>query len=156
MPTPQMRQGRRPQRGRPGTGGSSGSSMCSLLAPSGGAIRFEVSVAGQFRLVETLEGLALRDRQASRTHRPLAIAREGRVELARVVLHVAEHGARGVALDDLLDPPAVLVVEADVRDMGVAEEVVQVAEGLLVGADQERPEEVFLARRQLVHLEGAL
>src|SRR5688572_9957630 len=126
------------------------------LAPSGGAILFEIRVAGKFRLVEALERLPFGDRESTVAHRALAVAREARVELARIVLHVAEHRARGVALDDLLDPPAVRVVEADVHDVRVAEQVVQVPEGLLVGADQERAEVILLARHELVHLERAL
>ena len=39
-------------------------------------------------------------------------------------------------------------VEADVDGVGVAEEVVQVAEDLLVGADQERGQVVGLAGRR--------
>ena len=42
------------------------------------------------------------------------------------------------------------------HDVRVAEEVVQVAERLLVGADEERREEVLLAGRELVHFERAL
>src|SRR5688572_14747902 len=126
------------------------------VAPSGGAIRFEIGVAGKFRLVEALERLPLGDREAAFAHGALAIAREARVELARVVLHVAEHRARGVALDDLLDPPAVGVVEADVHHVRVAEQVMQVTQRFLVGADEEGGEVVLFAGNQLVHLERAL
>jgi len=47
-------------------------------------------------------------------------------------------------------------VQLDVHHVGVAEEVVQVAERLLVGAHHERGEVVRLGLAQLVHLERAL
>ena len=62
-----------------------------------------------------------------------------------VELHVVEHLADGVALDDRLEHHLAVVVQADVHGVGVAEQVVQVAEDLLVGADQERAQVVRLA-----------
>ena len=61
-----------------------------------------------------------------------------------------QHLADRVALDDVLDARAVVALvavvgERDVDGVGVAEQVVQVAEDLLVRADQERAEVVRLA-----------
>src|SRR6187402_1757656 len=49
----------------------------------------------------------------------------------RVELDVVQHFAHGVALNQGIEPAAVFV-EADVNGVGVAEEVVEVAEDLLV------------------------
>ena len=62
--------------------------------------------------------------------------RELAAELVRVVLHVAEHLADGVALNDLADLEGVVLVDGDVNGVGVAEEVVQVAECFLIRPDQ--------------------
>ena len=83
---------------------------------------------------------------ASFTHGGLDVRAKFPEQLLGVELDVVEHLADGVALDR---PRRVLalavVVEADVDGVGVAEEVVQVAEDLLVGADEERAEVVRLA-----------
>ena len=68
---------------------------------------------------------------------------EAALQVARVVFHVAEHIGDGVALDFVgVDRFAVFQVDAD--DIGVAKQVVQVAEGLLVGADEEDADVVVL------------
>src|SRR5580700_1175786 len=97
------------------------------------AVGLEVGIAVELPLVEPLQGLALRDGHAAVADGALAIARERRIELRDVVLHVLENFDGGVALDDPLDPPPPLVVQADMDDVRVAKEVVQVAESPLVG-----------------------
>ena len=76
-------------------------------------------------------------------------------EFVGVVLHVLEHLVGGVALDDLLDPPAAAVLQPDVHHVGVAEQVVQIAQRLLVGADQEGRQVIRLARDEFVHFKRA-
>ena len=63
-----------------------------------------------------------------------------------VELHVVEHLAHRVALDERVEPRAAVLVEADVHGVGVAEQVVEVAEDLLIGADEEHAE-VVASRR---------
>src|ERR1700752_4303321 len=58
-----------------------------LACASGGAVRFEVRIAGEFRLVEAFERLALRHGEAARAHGALAVAGEARGELARGAFH---------------------------------------------------------------------
>ena len=70
-------------------------------------------------------------------------------------LDVAEDFADGVAADDFFDGGGAVVGEGDVDGVGVAEEVVEVAEDFLVGADEEDAEVVFLAV-VFVELEGFL
>ena len=72
-------------------------------------------------------------------------ARSLRHQRFGVELHVVEHLAHRVALDDRVEHDVAVVVEADVHGVGVAEQVVQVAEDFLVGADQEHAEVVRLA-----------
>ena len=68
-----------------------------------------------------------------------------RDQLVGVELHVVQHLAHRVALDDGVEHDVAVLVEADVDGVGVAEQVVQVAEDLLVRAEQERAEVVRLA-----------
>ena len=62
-----------------------------------------------------------------------------------VELDVVEHFLHRVALDHRVEHDVAVLVEADVHRVRVAEQVVQVAEDLLVGADQEDAEVVRLA-----------
>ena len=62
-----------------------------------------------------------------------------------VVLNVIENFTNGVALDHCLEHHFARFVERDVDGVGVAEQIVQVAEDLLIGADQKRAENVRLA-----------
>src|SRR5215475_9339720 len=125
-------------------------------AAGSGSRRLQVGVAIQLALVKALERLALGERHAAIADGALAVAGERRIQLGHVVLHVLEHLVGGVALDDLLDPPAALVVQAHVYHVRVAEQVVQIAERLLISPDQEGRQVIFLARPELVQLEGAL
>src|SRR3712207_7658191 len=59
-------------------------------------------------------------------------------QLVRGILDVGQHLAHGVALDDVVHVDAALLIQADVDRVGVAEQVVQVAEDLLVGPQQDR------------------
>src|SRR6202051_4832325 len=91
-------------------------------------VRLEVGVAVELALVEALQRLALRDGHAAVADGALAIARQRRIQLRHVVLHVFKNFDRGIALDDLLDPPAALVVQADMDDGGDAKEIGAVPE----------------------------
>jgi hypothetical protein len=86
--------------------------------------------------------------------RALHLAAEGADQRLRVELHVVEHLGDRVAVDEVGDLVAVRVAEAQVHGVGVAEEVVQVAQDLLVGAGQEDAEDVRLVRRDGVQLEA--
>ena len=71
-------------------------------------------------------------------------------------MDVTEHVADRVALNDFIDPPLALVVHFDVSHVGVAEQVVQVAERLLIRAHQERAQQVLLAVLKVVQLDPLL
>src|SRR6202040_1482710 len=81
---------------------------CASRASNAGGL--EVRGAVELAFVEALEGLALRERHAPVADGTLAVARQRRIQLRDVVLHVFEHLVGCVALDDLFAPPAALVV----------------------------------------------
>ena len=89
-------------------------------------------------------------------HRALALVANRLAQSIHVVLHVLQHFAHAVAFDDLVDPPIAVVIETDVRDVRVTEEIVKVAERLLVRADEERAEEVLVAVLNVVQLHPLL
>ncbi len=79
------------------------------------------------------------------------LAAEGGQQIGGVELDVVEHLGHGVPMNQVGDLVA-LLGEPDVDRVGVAEEVVQVAQDLLVGAGEEDPEDVglpFVHRMQL-------
>ena len=71
-------------------------------------------------------------------------------------MHVVQHIAHRVALDDLVDPPLAAGVVLHVRHMRVAEQVVQVAQRLLIGTHQEGAHVVALALGEVVQLHELL
>src|SRR6185437_14835195 len=71
----------------------------------------QVGVSVELAFIEPLQPLAFRDGHASVPDGPLAVPRQGGVELCHVILHVFEDLVGGVARDDFLDPPAPLVME---------------------------------------------
>ena len=67
----------------------------------------------------------------------LDVPAQARQQVVLEVLDVGEHLLDAVAAHDVRQARAPGVVEVDVHDVRVAEQVVQVAQDLLVGADQE-------------------
>ena len=123
--------------------------------PNGGstAALFHVRVAFQPRLVEVQQLPRFLERDLARADGALDVLAHAGGQLVGRVLHVVQHLADRVALDDGVEVDLAVLVEADVDRVGVAEEVVQVAEDLLVGAEQERAEVVGLAVER-VQLQG--
>src|SRR5205814_8835738 len=112
---------------------------CSAYVSSAGSDPrgLQIRVAVELSLVEALEGLALRECHAPVADGALAVARQRRIQLRDVLLHVFEHPGGRVALDDLFDPPAAFVVHAHVHHMRVAKTILHGAETPLVRADPE-------------------
>ncbi|MNQ67247.1 hypothetical protein D3C85_817630 [compost metagenome] len=71
-------------------------------------------------------------------------------------MHVAQHVLDGVVGLDAGVEHAAVAALVDVHRIGVAEQVVHVAEDLLVGADQEHAEQVVLALAQRMHRQAGL
>ena len=121
-----------------------------------GSFDFQIGVTIEFVFIEALDGLSFRQRHPAFAHGPLAIARQPRIEFVRIIFHVFEDLIGGIALDDFLDPPAAFVVQPDMHDMGVAEQVVKIAESLLIRADQKGGQIIRLTDDEFVQLERAL
>ena len=66
-------------------------------------------------------------------------------------MHVAQHVFDGVVGLDTGVVEAAILTLIDVDRIGVAKQVVHVAENFLVGPYQEHPEEVLLSRLDLMH-----
>ena len=93
------------------------------------------------------EVLALLQRNLARAHTLRHPLLQVAHEFLRVVLHVVEHLLDGLALKHLVD--AILaVLDGDMDGIGVAEQVVEVTENLLVGTDKEDTEIVGLLGSQ--------
>ncbi len=67
-----------------------------------------------------------------------------------VELHVAQHVPQSVAVYDGAELGGAVLFQIDVHGVGVAEQVVHVAEDLLVGADEEDAQVVRLVGEQIV------
>ena len=67
-----------------------------------------------------------------------------------LVLHVFQAFPGGIAVDHRVDHVAGLLVEGDMDGVGVAEEVMQIAEDLLVSADEEEADVIIFVLADLV------
>ena len=83
-------------------------------------------------------------------------AAQVREQVGLEVLDVLEHVLHALAAQDVRQARPAGLVEVDVHDVRVAEQVVHVAQDLLVRADQEEAEVVGLVLLQRVQLERAL
>ncbi len=119
----------------------------------GGSVALEVGVAVEAVAVIVEELAALVERDAAGLDRLGDPRLEGAHHLLGIVFHPAEHVLHGLAVDGLVDLVAVLA-HGDVYGVGVAEEVVEVAEYLLVGTDEEDAEVVLLVLAERVDGHG--
>ena len=72
----------------------------------------------------------------------LHVTVESHPDVVGIVLYVAQDLPDRLPLHDGLDAPAAVVSDGHVDGVGVAEEVVEIAQRLLVGARQEDPQVV--------------
>src|SRR5882762_6990710 len=87
----------------------------------------EIGIAIEFVFVKSLHCLGLGERHSSFLNRPFAVPGDPRIQLVGVVLHVLEDLVGGIAFDDFFDPPTTPILQPNVHDVGVAEQVVQIA-----------------------------
>ena len=113
-----------------------------LRARSSCGLPFEIGIAFQSGHIVRDEGvrLAARDAVAFCTLRRNVARRCRRVEL-----HVVQHFGDGVAMHDVGDDVAAILGQLHVHGVRVAEQVVQVAENLLIRAGEEDAEDVVFA-----------
>ena len=64
-----------------------------------------------------------------------------------IILHVVEYLCNGLAVDNLVDMIATVLLR-DMYGIGVAEEVVHITENLLIGTNEEHPEVIRLVLLQ--------
>ena len=106
----------------------------------------EVRVAREALFVHAHQRAGLVQGHAVAPHGQLGEAAHARDQIFAGVADVAEHVGDGVAGDDVLDLVAAARGQRDVDGVGVAEQVVQVAQDFLVGADQEDAQVVLAVR----------
>src|ERR1051326_8322162 len=116
---------------------------------------FEIRVAVQALFVELQQRAALFVRHLAFAQRALHVAAQLRHQRLAVELHVLQHFLDGIALDHRIENGFAVPAQPDMDRIGVAEEVVQIAQNLLVRAEQERAEIVVGAVKR-VKLQGAL
>src|SRR5688572_7993424 len=107
------------------------------------SVPLKIRVAAEARLVGAQERARLLEGHALGPDGLLGRASYAGDEVLGLVAHVLEHRGHRVPGHDVVDLVAALA-ERDDDGVGVAEEVVQVAQDLLVGADEEDAEVVVL------------
>jgi hypothetical protein len=124
---------------------------------------FQVRVPLQPIVVILQQALALAHRQSALLARGFDVKPHRTLQVGDVILHVLQHFFDGVALDDFVDFPLAVLVDGNVHRVRVAQQVVQVAQNLLVRAEQKNAQVVrfttfSLARQvtQRVQLERLL
>ena len=108
----------------------------------GGRGGAQVGVAGQGALEAPPEQRGLLEGEAPGLEGVLHMAAQRAQEVRLGVVDVLEHFADAVAPQDVGELRAARIIQVHVHDVRVPEQVVHVAEDLLVGADQEEGHEV--------------
>ena len=106
---------------------------------------FVVGVAAQARFKGVYQVLALAGADGAVAYCAFGGLAELGEEVVRLVFDVAQDVCHRVAFDFADEVKAAVFVDVHGDDVGVAEQVVQVAEGFLVGADEECAEVLFFA-----------
>src|ERR1039458_3240303 len=116
---------------------------------------FQVRVAVQTLFVEVEEGSAFFVGEAAFAERGFDIAAQhGDQDVGRE-LDVVQHLADGIALNHRIENHVAVGAQAYMHGVGIAEEIVEVAQNLLIRAQQERAQ-VIVAAVEGVELQGAL
>ena len=106
---------------------------------------FQVSVAVQSVLIVAEQVAGLLVSEPPFPHRQFHVAAQTRDQRIRLELHVVQHLANRVAFDHGVEHHFARFVQPDMDRVGIAEQIVQVAENLLIGAQQERAQVIVLA-----------
>ena len=114
------------------------------IGVSAKALGVELEQAGALGSIESLVSDRISDRHLNSF-----------LQFLRAELNVAEHIGDGVALDDRVNPSLTVGVDAHMGRVGVAEQIVQVAERFLVSADEEQAQVIGLAFDELMERQRA-
>ena len=110
----------------------------------------QIRVSQQCLVQQFDEVAALLDGDLLQSYALLKIVPHPFQNLRTLVLDVLQGLPGGVAVDDRIDHIAGLLVEGDMHGIGIAEQVVQISQDLLVGADQKETDVVVLVLADLV------
>src|SRR5262245_49556210 len=114
-------------------GSTIGASVFITILPS---ILLQISVSREPLLVAPQELLGLLEAHALGPQGALRRPAHPRHQVVAVVAHVAQHVGDRIAAHHALDLVVLLGIERHVDGVGVAEEVVEIAQDLLISADQ--------------------
>src|SRR5438034_242353 len=103
----------------------------------------EIRISLEPGLVELKQHPRFVDRQLLVAEGALDLLARRAEKIVGAELYVLKHLADGIAFDDLVNRRPALLVHADVYRVGVAEEVMQVAENFLISTHEERGQEVI-------------
>ena len=115
----------------------------------------EVRIAAQTVFERLQDFVTLRRRDALLAHGTLGGFSEILKDAPGIVFHIVEDVGHGVApylADELV---GAVLADADGHDVGVPEQVVQVAEGFLIRAHKEHAEIIFIAVHKGMQIEGS-
>ena len=117
-------------------------------------LSFKIGIAAQ-TVFETLEdGVTVAGGDAFFTHGAFGRTAQIIEDAARVVFHIAQDIGHGVAADLAHIFVAAVLAAADGDHIGIAHEVMEVAQGLLIRSHEEGSEVILLAVAQGVEIEG--
>ena len=106
---------------------------------------FEVRVAVQPFFVEMDQAASLFVSETPFAHGHLDTSAQASNERISLELHIVEHFANRIALNNFIEQHLARGAEPHVNRVGVAEEIVKIAEDLLIRADQKRAQIVIAA-----------
>jgi len=119
-------------------------------------LALEIGGLAQAALKVIHQAASIADRQLPLGDRRFAGHAQPLQQQLGVVLHRLQHLGIGVAAHHVIHPVAASGGQADMHRIGAAEQVVQVAHHLLVGAGQKQADPVGFAGAQGVELQQAL
>src|SRR6266849_6333595 len=105
----------------------------------------QISIPLQSRLIEAQQLPGFLQGNLAGADGPLYVLAHARRQLVGGILHVVQHLADRIPLDDRVDVDLAAFIKTDVNGVGVAEQVVQVAKDFLIRAEEESPQIVRFA-----------
>ena len=120
------------------------------VSETSASVAFEICASVESGTVIVKELASLLRCDSTALHRGCHPAFEIAHEFFRIVFHIVENIGHGLAVDDLRNFVAIFR-ERDVHGVGVAEQVVEVSQDLLIGSDEEHSEIIWLVGFEIVH-----
>src|SRR5882724_1810052 len=105
----------------------------------------QISIPLQSRLVKTQQLPGFLQGNLAGADGSLYVLAHARRQFISGILHIVQHLADRIPLDDRVDVDLAAFIKTDVNGVGVAEQVVQVAKDFLIRAEEESPQIVRFA-----------